>query len=198
MEKVDIVIGVVGIVALVATGLGVAFYDDINGIEEWHIRTYETDLESQSQTGVGDMEEVDFLWDTPRNATGAVLDVTVTVQPGTPLDSGSVTVTLRLQGPGDVDLVSAVDSFDIADGSATFSITGMDWTETPEDFEGNDADKEDRIRDWDEPFTLAVIVDGPDALTPLPGFPAATFDVEVSGTATVYEAVPDIPDIEVI
>lgn len=197
MEKVDIIIGVVGIVALIATGLGVAFYDDINAIEDWQIQETEHEVTAGPESAEDGLER-QFTFTTPQNATGASFEVTVTAESQNPAQQGDVTVQLTLTGP-DGSEVTETFSFPFSDGSATFTIEALDWAETPDDFSGNEDDLATYTTEWDEDIVLDVVVDGPGTTDPLPlpGVPGPTYTAEVAGTIHAYQAVLDLPDSEV-
>lgn len=198
MEKVDIVIGVVGIVALIATGLGVAFYDDINALEDWNIQDTEHSVTAGPEEAEDGLER-EFSFTTPDNATGASFEVTITAESQNPAQQGDVTVRLTLTGP-DGSQVEETYSFPFEDGSATFPIESLGWAEVPDGFSGNEDDLDSRSTSWDDDIVLEVIVDGPGTTdpVPLPGAPAPTYTAEVSGTIDAYQAVRDRPESEVV
>lgn len=191
MEKVDIVIGVVGVLALVATGLGVALYDD--AATSYIAQETDMDLGSQGPEAA-DASGTFFEFDTPDNAFGATFEVTVTAS-GIANPQASVSVTLVIVGPEN-STTETIETFAFGDGSATFTLTSeAAWMDMPEPFRGQDADVEAHTMTWSQPIELQVYVDGPGA-SPIPIGGNDSYTAEVTGTAHTYEIVPELPEVE--
>ncbi len=191
MEKVDIAIGVVGLVALLVTGLGVALYDD--GQTAYSVVMTETDLGTMGPEAAA-AAGTDFTFDAPNNTVGATFTVDVAASGQLVNPQGQVTVTIVLEGP-DGSSTELVDTFTFSAGGASFTITNeAPWAETPADFEGDADDVESMQVHWDEPITVSVYVDGPGA-SPLPLPSDDTYTATVSGTAHTYTIIVDTPDV---
>lgn len=191
MEKVDLIIAGVGVVAILATVLGVALYDD--GLTAYEVRDGTSDLGTDGPAPV-DASGTDFEFMLPNNTLGASFDVTVTVGGQSP--GGAVAVTVVINEP-DGTSTTFRDSFNYADGTATFTVASEGaWGEKPEDFRGDDAAVESRTITWDGPAIVEVFVDGPCA-GPLP-LPTCfdTYEAQVTGTAMTYVITPETPDPE--
>jgi hypothetical protein len=192
MERVDILIGIVGVLALLATGLGIALYDD--GETAYVVRDATADLGSQGPA-TADTQGTEFAFELPDNALGATFEVTVTAGGQAPT-GGAVSVTLVVDEP-DGTTSQNTFSFDYAQGSGTGTVTTEGaWTERPEDFRGDEADVEARTKAWPEGVVVTVFVDGPCA-GPLP-LPVCfdTYEATVAGMADVYQITFAVPDVE--
>lgn len=192
MQRVDILIGIVGVVALLATGLGIALYDD--GETNYVVRDADAGLGSQGPVAA-DTSGTAFSFDLPDNAFQATFEVTVTAGGQAPT-GGAVSVTIVVDEP-DGSSTQNTFSFDYSAGSGSGSVTTEgDWIERPQDFRGDQSDVDGHRTSWPEGITVTVYVDGPCA-GPLP-LPVCldTYEATVSGTAATYEIAPEIPDVE--
>lgn len=195
MEKVDILIGVVGLVALIATGLGVALYDD--GAHDYVIG-------SDTLAVTAGPEPVDaagfsFEFVAPDNAYGADLSVRI-VASGQANPTDTVTVTINILPPegSDAQPTTGMESFSFADVQAGVDIAVMadDWVELPKAFRGDDAEVDAKTTMWGGPYTVEVFVDAP-GTNPLSLVQLGdSYTAEVSGDTLLYTIAPDRPETE--
>ncbi|MGB0652458.1 MAG: hypothetical protein ACPGQL_04595 [Thermoplasmatota archaeon] len=190
MQKVDIAIAVVGVVAVVATLVGIATYED--GAN--HYTFPETTVALAEQTGDVGASPVAFQWEVPANAIGASFTVVVDGT-GQAIAGGSGTINVLLTGPdGSTETATGAISFGPGAGSAQATITIENtWGMAPEELDGTQADADAKSISWDMPIIVEVSAEAPSG--PLAGNGFA-FTATLSGEATAFEAVQDTPDAE--
>lgn len=187
MQKVDITIAVVGAVALLVTGIGIAFYD----ADETEFSILETTSAFAQQEKAVDGSPTEFTFTAPNNTYGAHFDVDVafTAAPGA---QGSVTVTVVLEDING-NTQEFVGSAPVGDGSLTVEAHTMGWVEIPEDGTYSDDEKADATTAGG-PVKVTVTATGGGGI--LPVGPATTFQATVTGDALVYQFGTDAPDLE--
>ncbi len=194
LQKVDAVIAGVGAVALLATVLGVVFYEELAGEQEITFPT--SDVALTAQEGASGTP-LNFAL--PDNATHATLAVEV-VFSGQAGQGGSATIQVDMTGPGDF-VGTASSSMAIAPGdttgTVTFEVPEFAWATVPEPVTAEPGSI-DETQSWDEDLVVTVTVTPPaDALGAIPGGAISySFQATVTPTVSVYEAFAEIPEVE--
>lgn len=197
MQKVDIVIGVVGALALVATVVGVLLFD--SGEAEYGYAFSEADAYNEQERPVSQA----FEWPTPQNATGATFTVEVICSGGQALAGGDGSITVEITGPDNTTYTSEPESFTIDPGMTcdsssvhTFSVNYTWMTDLPDHFHGTAEEKEAQAKVWDADTVVRITVTSPNDPSsglPLPG-QALSYSAKVSGTATVFHLQTELAD----
>jgi hypothetical protein len=191
MQKVDIAIVVIGALALLTTGLGIAFYDDVAGQDDYTVMQMTESYAGQDEA-VGSTPTV-FTFDAPNNTYGSEFDVTVTFTNQNPGVTGPVTVTGSLEGL-DGSTTPCDGNAPLADGSVTFTCKSEGWIDMPES--GKYTDEEAEATAPGGQVKLTITVTGPG--TPLALGPQPTYDAAIEGNALVYHLVRETSDPEAI
>lgn len=194
MKKVDIVIAVLGAVALLATVAGVLLFDDGTQNYQFNEASMSVDTDPEAVEG----GEARFTWPTPQNATGAAFDVEVLCNGGNPIGPGMVSATVELIGPDNSTStesqefdVSAQTGCDQALGTISVNLT---WAEVPDGFRGTEDDLDDRAMAWTQDIELVVTVEGPNEPGAVLPTQSLQFGAVASGSITAYEAQATVPD----
>lgn len=192
MQKVDIAIAALGAVALLATGLGIAFYEEINGLEEYTVNVSEQQtFEDSGDVPAGGLE---WTFDAPENTFHAGGELTIAWTATNPALSGDVDVTVTVTGPdGTVDELT--ETFDFADNEGVVSLDLSAWAEVPETFAGTQDDVEERTINWDDPLTIEISITGPQGPLPIPQ-DDPTYTADLAGYWHTYTMSREIPDVE--
>ncbi len=191
MEKVDIAIAVVGAVALLATGLGVAFYDDINGLTEY---TIESQVVDASGSGSGSSATIEL--DVPDNMYHLMGDITVAFSSPNPAASCTINVDITVTAPTG-ESVAFEGSGGIGDGSVTVPVESVKFGDAPEDFSGDADDKEANTLSWDEPVTIVVNSQDTGCGAPVLGVGGVTYgNVDFAGEWHGYSIEGEDPEPE--
>ncbi len=194
MQKVDIAIGVLGAVALLATGLGIAFYDDINGLEHYHVDMVETPLAQDAET----VPAGGLTWPyaVPDNAYHLAGDIKVAWTADNPGLSGNVDVTVVITPPAG-DATTLTETFAFADNEGTIAIAMPKWAEPPTEFTGGADDVDATTMTWDKALTIQITITGPTG--PLPGVSQddPTYTAALDGAVWHgFAVVPETPEVE--
>lgn len=194
MQKVDIAIGALGAVALLATGLGIAFYEDINGLEDFHVTVHEDQtFEKASETvPAGGLE---WTFDAPENTFQAGGELTIAWTDTNPGLDGDVDVTVTVTGPDGTTVDTLTETFQYSSNSGTVSLDLTGWAEVPNGFTGTEDDVEDKTITWGHPLTIEVSITGPQGPLPIPN-DDPTYTAELDGYWHTYSIHRDIPDVE--
>lgn len=189
MQKVDLAIIGLGVVALAATVLGVVFFDELQGDDDIAFPEASSDLPTRGPEALAS-GAVAFEWDAPDNATGAELEVTVRLADGSiVVTGGEATVRVVLHGPDGSTAAYVNETWSIGPGAqpgeqTTVTINST-WLRPPASVKG-DFDMVDETRTWSEPIHLEVRVEAPSA-TALP-VEQYNFDAEATGSVDTYRA----------
>lgn len=187
MQTVDWIIASVGVAAIVATTLGVVFFEELVG--EQDIIFEETD--STLAAGTADVTQPQaFTWDARNNATAASFEVSVTFS-GQTLAGGSATVSIQVTYP---DGTTQTQTETLTLGQNAQSATGT-WTvpvtrflALPEDTVATPDDDFDATHEWANGYEVAITVTGPSNPGAMPPsqLSAPSYSATVSGTETHY------------
>lgn len=205
MQGVDVVITGVGVVAVVATVLGVVFYDVAAGVDE--ISFEEVDIEgSLTDSADGGAGMHDLTFDLPDNATAATGEVTVTFTGQAGL-GGTVNFDVWFIGPNGTDTsdsrVSGSFTLENGDesGSDTVELPLFRWYDVPGPVNATDTEDVDKTVSWDEPLTIRVEITNPeDQLIGAPGN-IVTYSYDVEGEVELQQfriAPRDVADPDAI
>ena len=198
MEGVDWIIAGVGVAAIIATTLGVSFYEELAG--ETEITFGETE-QALAQGSADVTTPKEFEWAARDNATVVSFDVTVTHN-GQALNGGTVNYQVDVTLP-DGSTHSESGSFQVAAGASTASgsitVEPPRFLAIPEDTNTTDVDGFDESFEWNTDYNVRVTVtplaDGAPVLgNPLGGY---SYDATVSGTETYYQHVVVPSDVEI-
>ncbi len=193
MQKVDAVIAVVGAVALIATVVGVVFYEDLAG--EQDIVFLASNMTAASQTGANGAS---FSFAVPNNATGASLAVVVdfTGQSG---QGGTSQIQIDITGPNGTSMRhTGTMSIGPNANSGTMSVPVdmFSWASAPAARVAN-LDNVDETMEWTTPLTVTVTASTPnDPLQAIPGVVSYSFTSTVTPTFSVYAASAATPELE--
>lgn len=194
MQKVDIALGVLGAVALLATGLGIAFYDDINGLEHYHVDMVETPLNQDAETVPSG--GLTWMYDVPDNAYHLAGGIALSWSADNPTLSGDVDVTVVITPPVG-DATTLTQTFDFGDNEGTVVIDMAKWAEPPAEFTGGADDVEDTRITWDEQLTIEITISGPQGQLPGVEQDDASYTAELDGAKWHgFAVVPATPEVE--
>lgn len=192
MQKVDIAIAVIGAVALLTTGLGIAFYDEFSGQDDYTVALSETAYAEQG--GAVGTTPTTFTFEAPNNTYGSSFEIVVAFTNQNPAITGTVTVTATLQGLKADQSVECNGSAQLSAGSLTLTCEDEGWVELPEDGKYSEEDAEATTPGGD--VTLTVTVSGPGS--PLPIGPNPTYAATINGDALTYALAKENADPEAI
>jgi len=196
MQKVDAVIAVVGAVALIATVVGVVFYEDLAGEQEIVFTT--GNMAATAMTG-SNGEALSFA--VPNNATGAALAVTVDFS-GQSGQGGTAQIQIDITGPNGTSMrhtgTMAIGP-NANSVSVPIAVDMFSWATVPE-ARVADPNSVDETMEWTTPLTVAVTVTAPaDPLLTIPGnLVNYNFSATVTPTFTVYTATVVTPEVETL
>ncbi len=194
MQKVDLVIVALGVVALAVTAIGVATYED--GDSNYVFVESQVDYDGGSFTATMDTP-VTALVSTPANATSAHATVTLGYT-GQVFSGGSATATITITGP-DGTSETLTEAFTVPQGGnggelGTLEIHSTMWGEVPAGFSGMPEDRADYALNWDDDLEIILVVEAPAG--PLANLENLSYTAEVTGWFATYHAVVDLPDVE--
>lgn len=196
METVDWTIAGIGVVALVATVVGVVLYDDLAGDVDTTFTVAERDLGSL-EGAVDSPASFQFL--SGKNATAASFEVQIDFS-GQAVQGGSATVNIEVTGPNDA-MMTCTPSMTIAgqatSASETFTCALDAFTDVPADT--TESNLPDAVT-YSEGYTVRVSVTPPsDTTVPVIGAGASySFSATVTGTESYYHATPVLPETETL
>lgn len=206
MEKIDTIIGVVGFVAIAATVLGVIFYEELAGEEDYKISLQTETLDNQQMVvnGAG----TDFFFALPDNATEAHVTIQLSCTDGQALDPATVTLTGEAFGPDDNSTSGPTSTAPTIAAGTTCSggnVGGpmtlhVAFHDAPKNFTSNPSDIGDSLTvDWGNK-TLRVNVMA-SSTTQAPGIPGGVvgtfvFSADVGVEVTSYYAAKVVPEVE--
>lgn len=191
MQKVDIAIVVIGAVALLTTGLGIAFYDDVAGQDDYTVMQM-TEAYAGQNGAVGSTPTV-FTFDAPNNTYGSEFDITVTFTNQNPVITGTVTVSGAIEGL-DGSSTTCEGNAALSAGSVTLTCAAEGWIDAPE--AGKYTDEEAEATSPGGPVHLTLTVTGPGS--PLPLGPQPSYSAAIEGNALVYHLAKESADPEAI
>ncbi len=191
MEKVDLVIAGLGVIALVATVVGVVTYED--GAHDYSIIAT-TEAFDAGQVTASQGTPVSVEVDVANNATHATVVVEASYS-GQSVAGGSVTANVRVVGPDGTENTTT-QSFTIAPAATggslgTIELDSTMWTTVPEGFRGSDDDAAALTTMWETPMLVEVTFEGPSG--PLDNI---SYTAAISGDFHTYAATIDLPDVE--
>ncbi len=191
MEKVDIAIAAVGAFALLATGLGVAFYDDLNNLNDYTVEASMVDF-----TAGGDVPGgvASFDVDVPENMYHAIMDVTVNFASQNPAASCTINVLVRAIAPDGTEVVETSD-FEFSSGAGVVHIETEKFGEEPEDFKGTADDKAAKTLTWDAPLTVELEIQDTGCGAPVLGVGGATYTADIAGQFHGFSIAGGEPDV---
>ncbi len=194
MQKVDLVIGGVGVIALIATTLGVVFYDDATGAEDIQLETVtQSDFFTHDFGAMAAGSTDENAFDLPANATGASFEVTFDFA-GQTGSGGTVNFAVHLMDPTGNMSQEATGSMTLGQGatsgSTTVDVPLYTWATQPE---------EPTTLDWSQPLTLVVTISAPQGeqfpgVGPLGGVVNYTFNVSATGDLQLFQEAVSTPD----
>jgi hypothetical protein len=192
MQKVDIVIAGVGVVALIATTLGVVFYEEASSTGEPSLETV-TDEGAlmHTFTGMAAGSTVTHDFQLPDNATAATFDLAISFT-GQSGQGAGITFSAHFVDPnGNLSNPPATTTMAIGAntgaGSTTLTIPLHSFYTMPDDVT--------RAHPWSTPLQLVVTASS--ANDALSGVPAVnyTFSVAATGDLDRYQiAAPETPN----
>lgn len=197
MQKVDLVIAGVGVLAVLATTLGVVFYDEAVGEETVSfVEVTDEGAFSESPTMASGQQE--FTFALPDNATGATftVDVDWTGQAVNPTSSGSVEVVLI--GPDGNQSAPQSAAITATRGAASGGIASpvevtLRWADVPEERQATDG--VDETLTWDQPVTVRITITDPTDTSVAGQGASYSYQVEITGDVFRFQqAAPEIPD----
>lgn len=196
MQTVDLVIGGLGVVAVIATTLGVVFYEEAAGEQTLEFReTGAPDSDSRNGVSAG---EHDLSIDLPDNATALTgMRVTITFtgsQSPVAQDGGSYSV--EVHAPGDANCTG--DEAAWGAGETTISLDNCRFAQPPSPVETTDPGSVDETITWDEPFTVTVSITDPDDALAGNAGATYTYDIEFSANVQSYRAAIASPDVDTL
>jgi hypothetical protein len=181
VRKADVILGILVVVALVATAVAGLSGDRWTGERTLSFAESSQPLppsELVPASGAG----ASFNWTVPDNATSANLTVMLYYS-GQAFRGGTAIVSLRLTTPDGQSVPTVTRSWIIPQGATSGEMTvdvGAVWDEAPETF--RDTTDEGHQRAWSRPLELVVVVERPSDV------PLATygFEASVTGTLSVF------------
>ncbi len=190
------VIAIVGALAIVATTLGVVFYEEIAGEEElkFELVTDEGFYADATPAPVGASSELPFSFAVPDNATSADFDVTITFR-GRSGQGSDIQVSAYFVGPTGNRSAPAQDTLTIAannqNGGQSITLNLADtWATMPAVGNSTDIDaaaEEATVSYAGKLITVYVTIGAnSDALSGIAGINYA-YDVEVAGDLTRFQ-----------
>jgi len=195
MAKVDVLIGAMGGVALLATVLGVVFYEELSGTREYTFLEYAVPLDER-EDAVG-AQPTSFIYGTPDNATAIDLSVQVSFS-GQAIVGGSATVIVQFLAP-DGNVTEKQAELSIARG-ATSATTTVDlearWADPPDDVEVEGAlNATAHATSWaGMPMEVRITVEPPG--TEIPALSDYRFTATIDGELRVYRSSVKAADAE--
>lgn len=203
MQKIDWIIAGVGVVALVATTLGVLYEDDLTGAQDITFSLDERTLTVPQSAAFPSSTTLETA--AGENATAATVDVTVNFAGNAIAPQGTASVRVTVTGPDGVALAPETQAMTINNAAAgggatplTFSFD-LDFGTVPEDTTATDVADLDQATTWEEPYTISITVTSPgDPFTNGIGPAQATYSYTASATITESYYMPQIvaPEIE--
>ncbi len=200
MEKVDIAIAVLGVVALVSTGLGIGLYEDGNVSY-----TVTTSNDQAISIPAENVPTGGLTWeeDVPMNgydATGTItIDWSGTTAPDQSFAAGStVDVVVTVTAPDGSVQELPPQSFAYTDKSGTIDFNVDSWLEVPSNFDGDAQDLAEREVTWNSPLFIDIVIQGPQG--PIPGQPQddPVYTAAFDGNWQTYSISQDTPDLETV
>lgn len=189
MQKVDIAIAVVGALALLTTGLGIAFYDDLAGQDDYVIVTGLTAYDQQGDP-VSSTPTV-FTFDAPNNTYGSTFDIGVSIGgPGQQAFQGTATVTATIESFNGMVSEDCVGTGTGASGNVALTCAHDGWVEIPEDGTYSEPTSQ---AGGPVKVTITVTYSGAAPVLENP-----TFTATVSGSAMTYAFTQETADPEAI
>ncbi len=197
------VIAIVGVTALVATTLGVVFYEELAGEETLTFELVtDEDLFIDSAEGVGSGPR-EFAFALPDNATSADFDITVTFR-GTAGQGANVQVSAYFVDPTGNRSNEAQDTLSLSANegpgdSVTLNLQGT-WATMPAGGNTTDIDEAAKAarKSWDnQPIIVYVTIGSASGDALLGVIPAvnSTYDIDVAGDLTRFQRQVDpVPD----
>ncbi len=171
MEKVDLIIAGVGAVAILATVLGVVFYEEIDGKQDVEFQTGH-----RAVSLLGGNVDQNFQTAAGNNATGAWLNVTVTFDGEAYNPDGDASVEVRFTDPngtvhirrGDVPIPDGPSAQPLTGGEVTLRFN-VDFLTKPANTETDDLETFEMMHMWDNPYMVSIAVTPPGDTGNLPG-----------------------------
>lgn len=190
METADIIIAVVGVVALTATTLGVVFYEELSGEQDIEFDSFSRSL--GSVTGQAINGPTNFQFTAGDNATAATFEITVSWT-GQSLNGGNAAISVQVTDPNGTVMN---EQFSLAvgqnqqGGSGTYTVTVPEFFMTPGHAHTTDADSFNATQMWDMGYTVRLSVTDPSD-GPVPGPVAGqvanySWTADVSGSETYF------------
>ncbi len=199
MQTVDMVIAGVGVAAILATTLGLVFYEEAAGLET--VTFQEVEGPAFGGDEVASSGQNTFSFAIPLNATMAEADITVTATRtnGAGAASGSFSAFLQHPNGNQSDPGAGTFSWGAASqgGTATGNaqIAAFRFWDAPAAMETSSPEDVDVTQDWGE-TELALVIDitsPAGAPGPLGGVTTYSYTVTIAGQYTVYEIVLPTP-----
>ncbi len=200
MEKIDWVIAGVGAVAVLATVIGVVFYEDLAGEQDVRFASMEREVAALT----GQTPNAPFQFMPGNNATGAALEVVIH-HTGTARNPSGGSVRVEFTDPNGTT-VQDTKSFtcggcpsatgtQLADLTFTFDV---DVFGVPADAKTTDFSSFDQTKTWMDNYVVRITITPPtDQSSALPaGGATYTFTADLRLVERYYEARLGTPDLE--
>ncbi|MGB1585530.1 MAG: hypothetical protein ACPHID_00600 [Thermoplasmatota archaeon] len=201
MEKIDWIIAGVGVVALVATTLGVLYEEDLTGAQDITFPLDERTINVPQSTAFASAGTLTAP--AGENATAAAMDVTVSFEGNAVAPQGGATVRVTVTDPAGNVLPAQTQTMTInnaANGGGGVDVVfsfDLDFGTVPADTTVDDVDDLDASNTWADGYTIDVSVTNPaDPFTNVPNGATYSYAAAAAITESYYMHQVVVTDIQ--